>query len=79
MRKLILIATLAAASLMPGLAQAHPREIHRDRAEIRRDIARVHYAHHVGNVRQERIALRELREDRRELRRDRRHWRRRHL
>lgn len=79
MRKLILIATLAAASLMPGLAQAHPRELHRDRAEIRQDIARVHHARRVGNVRQERLALRELRQDRRELQRDRRQWRRRHL
>ncbi len=79
MRKLILIATLAAASLMPGLAQAHPNAIHRERAEIRQDLARLHYARRTGNVLQERLALRELREDRRDLRQLRRQRYRRHL
>ncbi len=79
MRKLILIATLAAATLLPGLAQAQPYRIHRERAEIRYDLARLHQARRTGNVRQERLALRELREDRRDLRRYRRQWQRRHL
>ncbi|WP_295527735.1 hypothetical protein [Novosphingobium sp. Chol11] len=79
MRKLILIATLAAATLMPAMAQARPYAIHRERAEIRQDLARLQYARRTGNVRQERLALRELREDRRDLQRLRRQWHRRHL
>ena len=76
MRKLTLLAILAAATMMPGLAQAHSAELYRDRAEIRQDLARLSFARRYGNVHQERRALRELQRDRRELRQDRREWRR---
>ena len=72
MRKTI-IAALAAASLVPGLANAQgagevrrgQEEVRRGEREVQRDIAR-------GDYREAREDRREVREDRRELRED---WR----